>query len=248
MVNAHGATKVKVDLRIATYNVHRCRGLDRRVIPHRTAAVLADIDADIIALQEVIGSNASNPGHAEELGAALGMGWVMAPTRRLRGHLFGNVVLSRLPIREHFQYDLSWNGREPRCCQRVDLAVSRHTVHFYNVHLGTSLRERRHQAVGLAAVIHDRRVSGPKVVLGDFNEWTRGLATTMLSQELESVDLFAYLKRRRTYPGVFPVLHLDHIYYDGARVEVRNVELPRTRRALMASDHLPLVADLRIRF
>jgi endonuclease/exonuclease/phosphatase family metal-dependent hydrolase len=97
-------------------------------------------------------------------------------------------------------------------------------------------------------VIRDRRVSGPKVVLGDFNEWTRGLATTMLSQELESVDLFAYLKRRRTYPGVFPVLHLDHIYYEGARVEVRNVELPRTRRALMASDHLPLVADLRIRF
>lgn len=237
-----------VDLRIATYNIHRCRGLDRRVIPSRIAAVLADIDADVIALQEVIGSDDDGPGHAEELGAALAMGWVMAPARRLRGHLFGNVVLSRLPIRDHAQYDLSWKHRERRNCQRVDLAVSDHTIHLYNVHLGTSLRERRDQAVRLAAVVRDRRVTGPKVVLGDFNEWTRGLATTLLSEELHSVNLFAHLKRRRTYPGVFPVLHLDHIYYEGTRVEVRNVELPRTRRALVASDHLPLVADLRIRF
>ena len=241
-------TRGFVDLRVATYNIHRCRGMDRRVRPSRIAAVLADIGADVIALQEVIGSNASSRGHAEELGAALGMGWVMAPVRRLRGHLFGNVVLSRLPIRDHAQYDLSWKRREARCCQRVDLAVNEHTVHLYNVHLGTSLRERRYQAVRLAAVVHDKRVTGPKVVLGDFNEWTRGLATTMLTAELKSVDLFAHLKRRRTYPGVFPFLHLDHIYYEGARVEVRHVELPRTRRTLMASDHLPLVADLRIRF
>ncbi len=207
-----------------------------------------DIGADVVALQEVIGSNTYTAGHAEELGAALGMGWVMAPTRRLRGHLFGNVVLSRLPIRAHSQYDLSWKRREPRCCQRVDLAVSDHTIHLYNVHLGTSLLERRYQAVRLAAVVHDRRIAGPKVVLGDFNEWTRGLATRMLTEKLQSVDLFAHLRRRRTYPGVFPVLHLDHIYYEGARVQVRNVELPRTARALIASDHLPLVADLRIRF
>jgi endonuclease/exonuclease/phosphatase family metal-dependent hydrolase len=237
-----------VDLRIATYNIHRCRGLDRRVMPERIAEVINDIDADVVALQEVIGSNPTHPGHAEALGAALAMGWVMAPTRRLRGHLFGNVVLSRLPIRAHAQYDLSWKHREPRCCQRVDLGVGDQTVHLYNVHLGTSLRERRYQAVRLAAVVHDRRVAGPKIVLGDFNEWTRGLATTLLTQELASVDLFTHLKRRKTYPGVLPVLHLDHIYYQGARVEVRNVELPRTRRALIASDHLPLVADLRIRF
>jgi len=241
---AHGG---HVDLRVATYNIHRCRGLDRRVMPARTAAVLADLDADVIALQEVIGSNATNPGHAEELGAALGMGWVMAPARRLRGHLFGNVVMSRLPIRHHTQYDLSWKDREPRCCQRVDLAVGEHTIHLYNVHLGTALIERRHQAVRLGAVVHDRRVEGPKIVLGDFNEWTRGLATKTLSAHLRGVDLFGHLKKRRTYPGIFPVLHLDHIYYEGTKVEVRKLELPRTRRTLIASDHLPLVADLRVR-
>ena len=70
-----------------------------------------------------------------------------------------------------------------------------------------------------SAIVHDRRVGQPKIVLGDFNEWMRGLATTMLSERLQSIDLRAHLRRRRTYPGVFPVLHLDHIYYEG-QVEV----------------------------
>jgi endonuclease/exonuclease/phosphatase family metal-dependent hydrolase len=87
----------------------------------------------------------------------------------------------------------------------------------------------------------------PKVVLGDFNEWMKGLATQTLTERLQSIDLRAHLRRRRTYPGVFPVLHLDHIYYEGS-VEVVKVELPRTRLSLIASDHLPLVAELRVQF
>ena len=66
-------------------------------------------------------------------------------------------------------------------------------------------------------------------------------------ERLRSIDLRAHLRRRRTYPGVFPVLHLDHIYYDG-EVEVVKLELPRTRLSLMASDHLPLMAELRVGF
>ena len=234
-------------LRVATYNVHRCRGLDGRTKPERIAEVIRCIDPDIIALQEVVGAGPHSAGHAEELGALLGMGWVMAPARHLRGALFGNVVLSRLPILHHAQYDLSWKTCEPRGCQRVDIAVGSHTLHLYNVHLGTAFRERRFQAGRLGAVVHDRRIGQPKIVLGDFNEWMRGLATQMLSERLSSIDLRAHLRRRRTYPGVFPVLHLDHIYYEGT-VEVARVELPRTRLALIASDHLPLVAELRVQF
>jgi endonuclease/exonuclease/phosphatase family metal-dependent hydrolase len=237
----------KRTIRVATYNVHRCRGLDGRTLPTRIADVIRAIDPDLIALQEVIGAGPHSQGHAEELGALLGMGWVMAPVRQLRGAQFGNVVLSRLPIREHKQYDLSWKTCEPRGCQRVDVEVGAHTLHLYNVHLGTAFLERRHQAGRLSAIVHDRRVGNPKVVLGDFNEWMRGLATQMLSERLQSIDLRGHLRRRRTYPGVFPVLHLDHIYYEGL-VEVVKLELPRTRLSLMASDHLPLVAELKIRF
>jgi endonuclease/exonuclease/phosphatase family metal-dependent hydrolase len=90
-------------------------------------------------------------------------------------------------------------------------------------------------------------VGGPKVVLGDFNEWMKGLTTSLLSERLNAIDLRKHLRRRRTYPGLFPILHLDHIYYQGD-VHVTGLELPRTRRTLIASDHLPLVAELQIRF
>src|SRR5687768_18215009 len=99
MTDAHWRT-----LRVATYNIHRCRGLDGRTNPARIAEVIRNIDADGVALQEVIGASQTSPGHAEELGALLGMGWVMAPARHLRGALFGNVVMSRLPIRQHSHF------------------------------------------------------------------------------------------------------------------------------------------------
>jgi endonuclease/exonuclease/phosphatase family metal-dependent hydrolase len=234
-------------VRIATYNIHRGRGLDGRTRLERIAAVLATIDADVVALQEVVGASPLKPGQASELGAALGMGWVMAPTRHLRTALFGNVVLSRYPVRQHNHHDLTWQTCEPRNVQRVDLEVAGHVLHFYNVHFGTALLERRHQAARLAALVHDKRVTGPKIVLGDFNEWARGLATDILAERLHSIDLRQHLRRKRTYPGFFPILHLDHIYYEG-RVEVLKVTLPRDRLTLVASDHLPLVADLRIGF
>ena len=237
----HGATS----LRIATYNIHRCLGLDGRTRPDRIAAVLRAIDADIVALQEVVGAGPRGGGHAEAIGAALGMGCIMSPARLFRSHQFGNAVLSRFPIAQHLQHDLSWKTCEPRCLQRVDVAVNGWTLHVYNVHLGTAILERRHQARRLAAIVSDRHVSGPKLVLGDFNEWMKGLVTTLLSARLNSVDLRDFLLRRRTYPGLFPVLHLDHIYYAG-RLEVVGIELPRTRLALVASDHLPLVADVRV--
>jgi endonuclease/exonuclease/phosphatase family metal-dependent hydrolase len=232
-------------LRVATYNVHRCRGLDGRTRPERIAEVLEGISADVIALQEVIGAGPRHGGHAQELGAALGMGWVMAPARLFRLHAYGTVVLSRFPIVHHVRYDLSWKTCEPRCCQRVDVDLGGRLLHLYNVHFGTAILERRVQAERLAGIVSDRRVTGPKVVLGDFNEWTRGPASALLSERLHGVDLSAHLRRRRTYPGVLPLVHLDHIYHAGA-VEVRRVELVRTRRSLIASDHLPLVAELAI--
>jgi endonuclease/exonuclease/phosphatase family metal-dependent hydrolase len=236
------------EVRVATYNIHRSRGLDRRTRPDRIAAVLAAVDPDIVALQEVVGPGPSGAGHAAAIGAALGMRGIMAPTREYRRHAFGNAVLTRYPITEHSQIDLSWKTCEPRNSQRAAIDLGqRRVLQIYNVHLGTALLERRHQAPRLADWIHDTRVPGPKVVLGDFNEWGRGLVDDVLAERLESANLFPHLRRRRTYPGFLPLLHLDHIYFEGD-VEIRRIHLPRTRLSLVASDHLPLVADLRIRF
>lgn len=247
-MNDRAAPTRYVDIRVATYNIHRCRGMDRRTRPARIADVIREMDADVVALQEVIGAGPAGAGQAEEIGAALGMGWMMASVRHLRNHLFGNVVLSRYPIVHHSQYDLSWRTCEPRGCQRADVDLGGGDVlHLYNVHLGTAVLERRYQAPRLASFVHDHRIEGPKIILGDFNEWMRGLATNTLSSLFQSIDIFEHLKRRKTYPGIFPVLHLDHIYFEG-HVEVLKVELVRTRLAKMASDHLPLVADLRVGF
>jgi endonuclease/exonuclease/phosphatase family metal-dependent hydrolase len=234
-------------LRIATYNIHRGRGLDRRVDASRIAGVVESLDADIIALQEVVGPGPDGMGQAEEIAAQLGMTPVMAPTRLLRGRPFGNAVIGRFPVRGHDRYDITWRNREDRGCQRVDLDVGPGVLHVYNVHLGTAILERRYQAVHLAKILDDPAAGKPCVMLGDFNEWLKGPATRVLTERLKSLDLREHLKRRRTYPGVLPFLHLDHIYYRG-EVEVVRAELKRTRAALIASDHLPLVAELRIGF
>ena len=232
-------------LRVVTYNIHRSRGMDRRTRPDRIAAVLRAIGADIVALQEVVGAGPSGISHIEEIGAALGMGWVLAPVRQLRGHQFGNAVLSRFPILDHAQHDLSWKTCEERGLQRADVSIDGHTLHVYNVHLGTAILERRYQAERLATLVAEKPAGGAKILLGDFNEWMRGLTTRLLSSRLKSVDLTTYLTRRRTYPGFFPILHLDHIYYAG-KLEIVHVELARTRLSLVASDHLPLIADIRV--
>src|SRR5262245_8285083 len=193
--------------------------MDGRTLPQREVDVLSGLNAYLSALQEVIGAGPNASGHAEEIGAALGMGWVMASVRHMRSHQFGNVVLSRFPIRQHVQYDLSWRTCEPRCCQRADIIIDDRTLHLFNVHRGTAFRERKDQAERLAAIVHDARTHPPKVLLGDFNEWSGGLATAALTRKLEAIDLRVHLRRRRTYPGLLPLLHLDHIYYEG-RVDI----------------------------
>jgi endonuclease/exonuclease/phosphatase family metal-dependent hydrolase len=84
------------------------------------------------------------------------------------------------------------------------------------VHLGTSFTERHHQARTLVSeeVLRSQDWKGPRVVLGDFNEWTRGLATSLMTAALDVADPRTLLKRAGTYPGVLPFLHLDHFYYD----------------------------------
>ena len=139
------------------------------------------------------------------------------------------------------------SGRERRGCLRTDVLLQNRALHVFNVHLGTAFFERRQQAKHLIdeAVLKSRTLDGPRVVLGDFNEWSRGHVSQMLASEFESTDIRVYLKRARTYPAIFPVMHLDHIYYD-PQLSVEHVALHRTKTSLVASDHVPLVTDFRL--
>lgn len=237
--------------RIVTYNVHKCRGLDQRVRPERIVSVLREIDADIIALQEVLSLNNGkrSDDQARFISEELGFAHRLGEARQLRGGAYGNVVLSRLPLVAAYNYDVSQHGREERGCLRVDVGLSGHQLlHVYNVHLGTSYGERPLQARRLLdeEILNTQHLLGPRILLGDFNEWTRGVASKMLAEHFQSADLRLQLGRTRTYPGVWPLLHLDHIYYDSA-LELEAASLHRSRTALLASDHLPLIANFHLR-
>lgn len=237
-----------VRLRVATYNIHKCRGLDRRVRPDRIASVLWEIDADLIALQEVVNVPDGPPEahQGDYLAAQLKRNVAHGEVRQIFGGRYGNVTLSRWPIREICNYDISVRGQEPRGCLRTDIELpTGQCIHFFNVHLGTSFMERRHQARKLVneALLEHPDLEHPRILVGDFNEWTRGLTSQLLSAHLVSADIRTHLQRARTYPGVLPFLHLDHVYHE-ENLQVEQMKLLRNPLSLVASDHLPLVADL----
>ena len=134
-------------------------------------------------------------------------------------------------------------AREERGCLRADVASgAEHILHVFNVHLGTALPERRQQGWTLiAAEMLHNGIRGPRIVLGDFHEWTRGLAIRLLSEHLQSANVKLHLRRTCTYPGILPFMHLDHIYYDRS-LKIERMSQVRTRLSLVDSDHLPLLA------
>jgi endonuclease/exonuclease/phosphatase family metal-dependent hydrolase len=235
-----------VNIRVATYNIHKGVGMDGRLRPDRIVHVLREIDADVVALQEVIAVEGKTREHdqARFIAGELGFSHVMGEVRKHRGAAYGNVILSRFTIDGHCNYDLSVQRREERGCVRADVAVGGRLLHVFNVHLGTSYFERRHQGRKLVCseCITHEQFRDPRIVLGDFNEWTRGVATHLLTTHFASADIRTHLNRSRTYPGLLPLLHLDHIYYDHS-LQLRSLGLHKSRTALIASDHLPLYAE-----
>ena len=237
-------------LRIATYNIHKGRGLDQRVQIGRIAEVLREIDGDIIALQEVLSIEGKNTKdhQARFIAREMGFHYRIGENRRLQGGAYGNVTLSRFPLIHTHNFDITQPGREQRGCLRTDLQIAPNRVlHVYNLHLGTSYRERHYQARMLfdSGILKPANRGGPRIVLGDFNEWTSGLTSRLMKDHFNSIPVRPLFGRSRTYPGVFPLVHLDHIYFDGT-LDVVKVVVHRSRRALVASDHLPIIVDFQV--
>jgi len=234
-------------IRVATYNIHKCVGIDRKHSPERIVDVLREIDADVVALQEVLcHTRLHRRDHqAEFIAEELGMEFRLGENRKHNGGDYGNVVLSRFPIAAHQNHDISVTRYEPRGCLYTEISIDGGLpIHFLNLHMGTSYFERRKQVHNLLAenVIDQPDLKGRRIVAGDFNEWLSGVTTRLFKSNFKSIDPRLHLGQPRTYPGILPLVHLDHIYFD-EEIELRNALVHRSRKSLVASDHLPIVAD-----
>src|SRR5581483_10780657 len=195
--------------RVATYNVHKCRGFDRRTAPARIVSVLRELEADVMCLQEVVNA----PGYsllfdqAAEIGRAFPSHTVcFGANRSLRGGTYGNLTLSRMAVLAWKNMDIT-QKREPRGVLRTDLSIGTdRVVHLFNVHLGTGIMERRYQAKRLMDddILGYSNFRGPRLVIGDFNEWTKGLTTKLLRGSFKTFAPKHALRFPKTFPGMLP--------------------------------------------
>jgi len=233
-------------LRVVTYNIHKCQGFDRKISPQRIIDVMRELRADIYCLQEVVHSSAAAThfDQAQQIATAFPeYVWAFGANRTLRGGQYGNMTLTRLPLQRWQNYNVSHGRRENRGVLRTDIRLGpAQILRLFNVHLGTGYLERRAQAFLLSEVLGEAEPGKPRLLVGDFNEWTRGLTTRMLRETFRTFRPQHGLRFPRTYPGMLPLLSLDHVYFEPP-LEVEDTRLWRTRKALVASDHLPLVAD-----
>lgn len=227
-------------MRVVTYNIHKAVGLDGRKNVRRIAAVLREIDADAIALQEILEPQ------ARQISEILQISHVFGANRLHENMPYGNATFSKLNIIESENSDISVGTYEKRGCLRVRLQMENLSLlDFCNVHLGTSFFERRKQIFRLyeQGILRSAlEKNAPCILLGDFNEWMRGVTTAKLNEHFQCADVRQNWRWRKSYPGIFPFLHLDHIYYDND-LKLENSFLHRSPNALIASDHLPLIAD-----
>ena len=231
-------------VRVVTYNIHGCVGLDRRYDPARIAAVLREIDADIACLQEVDGRRGGlRAEQAAYLGEATGRQVILGAAHH-RGGRFANAVLTRFPSLTARTIDLAVSGYEPRVAIDADLLIGGRILRVMATHFGLHANERRLQANRLVAALGEpagrNRVPPHAVLLvGDLNEWRgrNGGGIRALDRCLGPSAM------PRTFPSWMPVLPLDRIYALGPAV-LRDIEVCRSPLARVASDHLPLTGSL----
>jgi len=229
-------------LHVASWNVHGCVGSDGRADGARVAAVIEALDADVVALQEVLSDEvAGGPlDQAGQLAALTGLTPAYGPTLLRAGAAFGNLVLTRLPLAGVVRHDLSVARREPRGALDVVLAPpERPRVRLVATHLGLAAGERRAQAARLLASL-DAPPQAPLIVAGDFNEWRPWApARRWLRRRLGRAPAPA------TFPARWPVVALDRIYAT-AGATLLELRVVASAAARAASDHLPLVARVEI--
>lgn len=231
---------ITVLIRIATYNIHRAIGRDNQETPERIATVLREMDADLVALQEV-GYEAGKPGNVLEYLAEAMQARVIEGVTLLdeRGN-YGNAVLTRLPVDRLHLHDISVPGREPRGAIELRLHMNGMKCQIIATHLGLRPGERRQQVERLIALFNGSSAN-IKILLGDLNEWF------LWGRPLRSLHrVFGRTPAPPTFPVRWPRLALDRIWVQPLAA-LEHLQAHKSTASAQASDHYPLVAELNIR-
>ena len=226
-------------MRIATYNIHRAIGRDNRENPKRIADVLSELDADLVALQEV-GYEADTPGNMLEYLAETMQARVIEGVTLLdeRGN-YGNAILTRLPVNSIHLHDIRFAGREPRGAIELQLQVKGIELQIIATHLGLRPGERRQQIERLITLFNYSPAE-IKILLGDLNEWF------LWGRPLRSLyRLFGRTPAPPTFPGRWPWFALDRIWVQPLAA-LEQLQVHKSVISRQASDHMPLFADLSI--
>ncbi len=226
---------------IASYNVHKCVGTDGRFDPGRTADVVAEIDPDIIAIQEADQRTGMRQGLLDLV--ALQKRTDLVPCHvpeHDRSHGWhGNLILARKGV-VHQTRHVRLPGLEPRGAVIVDLELKGVTLRVIAAHFGLLRRSRSQQAAALVEATHS--VIKPTILLGDLNEWRVNTRSSLLGLLPHFGPLHAVLP---SFPSRFPLLALDRIMARPAQI-ISSLEVHQSPLARVASDHLPIKARLNL--
>ncbi|MBS0360912.1 MAG: endonuclease/exonuclease/phosphatase family protein [Proteobacteria bacterium] len=240
--------------RIVTYNVHRCVGNDRRLDVARIVDVLASLEPDIVALQELdVGRRRT--GHvdqAHEIAQGLDMACHFNAALTVEEERYGDAILTCLPEKLVKKGALPGYDRirrlEPRGALWVEVEVDGAPLQVINAHLGLVPREQQIQAACLAgpAWLQHPACTGPTILLGDFNATATSVVYRTLVQRLAPARRLAGRQTpTATFPSPLPVLRIDHVFVS-PQVRVLEVFAPFAPITRQASDHLPLVMDFEL--
>ena len=227
------------ELTAVTYNVHEWIGKDRQQRPERAIRIIRDLEADVVALQEVSFCTEGPCRYSlEDLSQKTGMSVIPGLTLTKKNADFGNVILTAYPLLSVRKLDLTFRTREPRGAIVAKLDIHGMPCTVIATHLGLRWKERRRQIRQLLEEIKTED-PGPLVFMGDFNEWN---TLTGALRILKSH--FRMEPAPPTYPSRFPVLPLDRILVHPGSA-LKEISVRKTPFSRLASDHLPLKAVIR---
>jgi endonuclease/exonuclease/phosphatase family metal-dependent hydrolase/glycosyltransferase involved in cell wall biosynthesis len=236
---------------LVTYNVHSCIGLDGRLSPARIARVLAATKPDIVALQE-LDVKRLRSGFADqvaEIARVIEMEFQFHSNVSVAGEQYGSAILSRFPLRIIRSGGLPTPAhREPRGVLWVEVNVGDELVQVMTTHLGLSTEEREAQVDALLSSqwMGHKDCQSPLILCGDFNFMPGSRPYKKIANVMHDVQTGLEGHRpRRTWFSPLPLTRIDHVFIS-PRLRTLRIDVPRTRLARIASDHLPLVVDLEI--